>query len=45
MDKSNLLFIFLGAKIEGISKNIRVNLPDKDEDEVSNDEIDDDVKL
>lgn len=33
------------AKIEGISKNIRVRLPDKEDDEVSNDEMDDDIDI
>ena len=31
------------ANIEGFSKNIRVKLPDKDDDDVSDGEIDDDV--
>ena len=34
----------LDAKYEGISKNNRVRLPDKDEEDVSDGEIDDDVK-
>lgn len=39
-----LLTIFLGGRIESISKNIRVKLPEKDEEEVSNDEMEDDVR-
>lgn len=35
--------ILLGGRIESISKNIRVKLPEKDEEEVSNDEMEDDV--
>jgi len=30
--------------MEGISKNSRIKLPEKDEDEISNDDIDDDVR-
>ena len=37
--------MFLDANIEGFSKNIRVKLPDKDDDDVSDGEIDDDVKF
>ena len=38
-----LLNYLLDANIEGFSKNIRVKLPDKDDDDVSDGEIDDDV--
>ena len=34
---------FKAGKIESISRNIRVKLPEKDEDEISNDEMEDDV--
>ncbi|EAR88638.1 hypothetical protein TTHERM_00187170 (macronuclear) [Tetrahymena thermophila SB210] len=33
------------GRIESISKNIRVKLPEKDEEEVSNDEIEDDIDI
>ncbi len=37
------IYILKAGKIESVSRNIRVKLPEKDEDEVSNDEMDDDV--
>lgn len=41
----NLNLLDKNAKIEGFSKNIRVKLPEKDDDEVSNDEMDDDIDI
>lgn len=41
----NIEIIIKDPKIEGFSKNIRIKLPEKDDDEVSNDEMDEDVHI
>lgn len=41
----NLNLLNKTGKIESVSRNIRVKLPEKDEDEVSNDEMDDDIDI
>lgn len=38
-------FLKIDSKIEGISKNLRVRLPDKDDEEISDGEIDDEIDV
>ena len=52
MDKCkwNIIFIFIlivfqASKVEGVFSNVRVRLADKDDEEVTDDEMDDDVKI
>lgn len=41
----NLNLLDKNAKIEGVKSNIRVRLPDKEDDEVSNEDMDDDIDV
>ena len=39
-----ILIVFQASKVEGVFSNVRVRLADKDDEEVTDDEMDDDVK-